>query len=302
MNKGLKTFGIVTSIGMLIVLLQGALVTKTGSAEGCGATWPLCYGQLIPESSAKETIIEYSHRAWSGLMGMFVFILAVWSWKKLSHLRETKFLALMAVLFILFQGFMGAGAVIWGNNNIVLALHFGISTISFAAVALLTVLAFEDGKSGVTKVQVSKTYRNYLFGVLVYSYLVIYTGAYVKHTGATYVCSGFPLCNGSLFPDMGSGTAYQLSIHMIHRAAAVLLAVLFFVLLIWTIRRFRRYSVLFFGSIAVFLLVLVQAGAGISILFVDSYLPPALVHSLTITVLFTVLSYMGMVITRNNSY
>ncbi|WP_342028576.1 heme A synthase [Salibacterium halotolerans] len=301
LNRGLKTFGIVTSIGMLIVLLQGALVTKTGSAEGCGATWPLCYGQLIPESSAKETIIEYSHRAWSGLMGLFVFILAVWSWKKLSHLRETKFLALMAVLFILFQGFMGAGAVIWGNNDIVLALHFGISTISFASVALLTVLAFEDNNSSVTGVRVSKAYRNYLFGVLVYAYLVIYTGAYVKHTDATYVCNGFPLCNGSIIPDMGSGLAYQLSIHMIHRAAALILAALFLVLLIWTIRRYSTYPVLLFGSTAVFLLVLVQAAAGISILFVDSYLPPALVHSLTITILFTILSYMGMVITRRNT-
>ncbi|MGY4689687.1 COX15/CtaA family protein [Salibacterium sp. K-3] len=301
LNKGLKIFGILTSIGMLIVLLQGALVTKTGSAEGCGATWPLCFGEFIPESPAKETIIEYTHRAWSGLMGLLVIMLAVWSWKKLSHLRETKFLALMAVLFILFQGFMGAGAVIWGNNDLVLALHFGISTISFASVALLTVLAFEDGKTSVTDIQVTGRYRNYLFGVLVYSYLVIYTGAYVKHTDATYVCNGFPLCNGSVIPDMSSGLAYQLSIHMIHRAAAISLAVLFFVLWLWSFRHYRRYSVLLYGSTVVFLLVLVQAGAGISILYADSYLPPALLHSLTITILFTVLCYMGMVITRRSS-
>ncbi|MFZ4450282.1 COX15/CtaA family protein [Salibacterium aidingense] len=301
MNKGLKIFGIITSLGMLIVLLQGALVTKTGSAEGCGATWPLCFGEFFPRSPAVETLIEYTHRAWSGLMGLFVIILAVWSWKTLSHLRETKFMALMAVLFIIFQGLMGAGAVIWGNSDLVLALHFGISTISFASVALLTVLSFEQNASSVPAVQVSKPYRNYLFFVLVYCYIVIYTGAYVKHSEATYVCGGFPLCNGRLIPDLSGGLGYQLSIHMIHRFAAVALAVLLLVLLLWTIRDFRSHKSLLWGSTAVFILVLIQATAGVSILYADTYLPPALFHSLTITILFTILGYMGMVITRKNS-
>ncbi|RSL30406.1 heme A synthase [Salibacterium salarium] len=302
MHKRLKIFGIVTSIGMLIVLLQGALVTKTDSAEGCGSTWPLCFGEVIPQTQAMETLIEYTHRAWSGLMGLFVIILAVWSWKKLSHLRETKFMALMAVLFIVFQGLMGAGAVIWGNSDIVLALHFGISTISFASVVLLTVLAFEDKKQTPPIVSVSTKYRNYLFFVLVYCYLVIYTGAYVKHTDATYVCGGFPLCNNQFFPDIGGPLGYQIGIQLTHRIAAVSLAVFIFILWIWTMYKFRRYKSLVWGSTAVFLLVLIQAAAGISILYADTYLTPALFHSLTISLLFTVLCYIGMIITRTPSY
>ncbi|WP_158735498.1 heme A synthase [Alteribacillus sp. YIM 98480] len=300
-NKGLKIFGIITSIGMLIVLLQGALVTKTGSAEGCGATWPLCFGEVIPESPALETIIEYSHRLWSGLMGLFVIILAVWSWKKLSHLRETKFMALMAVLFIMFQGLMGAGAVIWGNSDIVLALHFGISTISFAAVVLLTVLAFENDRHHVLAPIVSKGYRTYLFFVLIYCYAVIYTGAYVKHTEATYVCGGFPLCNNELIPNMNGGLGFEIGVHFAHRVFASLLVIFLVILLIWTLKRFHTYKSLVWTSILANLLVFIQVAAGISVLYSDNYLTPALFHALTVTVLFTILGYMAMIITRNKT-
>ncbi|MFB4162520.1 heme A synthase [Alteribacillus sp. JSM 102045] len=298
-NKGLKIFGIITSIGMLIVLLQGALVTKTGSAEGCGATWPLCFGEVIPESPALETIIEYSHRLWSGLMGLFVIILAIWSWKKLSHLRETKFMALMAVLFIIFQGLMGAGAVIWGNSDIVLALHFGISTISFASVVLLTVLAFENDRNSIPVPKVSKGYRTYLFFVLVYCYAVIYTGAYVKHTESTYVCGGFPLCNNQVIPNMSGGLGFEIGVHFAHRVFASLLVVFLIILVIWTLQRFRHYRILVWTSISALLLVFIQVAAGISVLYSATYLTPALFHALTVTVLFTILGYMGMIITRN---
>ncbi|WP_240375066.1 COX15/CtaA family protein [Bacillus piscicola] len=297
MNRGLKFFGIFASIGMMIVLLQGALVTKTGSAEGCGATWPLCFGEVVPENPAIETIIEYSHRLWSGLMGIVIIILAIWAWKKLSHLKEAKFLSLMAVLFIVFQGLMGAGAVIWGNSDIVLALHFGISTISFASVALLSILAFEDGKSSTAPV-VSKSYRIYLFIVFIYSYLVIYTGAYVKHSDATYACSGFPLCNNQIIPDMSSGIGHQIGVHFTHRVAAYLLTLLLLILAIWTIKQYKHYASLLWTSITVFVLILIQIAAGVSILYADTYLTPALFHALTITLLFTVLGYMVMIITR----
>ncbi|RSL31112.1 heme A synthase [Salibacterium salarium] len=301
MHKGLKIFGIITSIGMLIVLLQGALVTKTGSADGCGATWPLCFGELVPQTQTMETLIEYTHRAWSGLMGLFVIILAIWSWNKLSHMRETKFMALMAVLFIIFQGLMGAGAVIWGNSDIVLALHFGISAISFASVVLLNILAFEDKKHAPV-ISVSKKYRNYLFFVLIYCYIVIYTGAYVKHTDATHVCSGFPLCNNEFIPDLSGTLGYQIGIQLTHRVAAISLSIVILILWIWTISKFRHYKSLVWGSTAVLVLVIIQGTAGVSILYADTYLTPALFHSLTISILFTVLCYLGMVSTRKKSY
>src|SRR5215467_1333830 len=74
--KLLRCLAAASSGGMLLVLVMGAAVTNTGSAEGCGRSWPLCNGQFIPEFTV-ATAIEYSHRAVSGIEGMLILALAV---------------------------------------------------------------------------------------------------------------------------------------------------------------------------------------------------------------------------------
>ena len=37
----IKWLGVVATAGMLLVLVMGAAVTNTGSAQGCGRDWPL---------------------------------------------------------------------------------------------------------------------------------------------------------------------------------------------------------------------------------------------------------------------
>lgn len=44
MIKLLKWLSVASSLGMLLVLVGGALVTKTESGLGCGRSWPLCNG------------------------------------------------------------------------------------------------------------------------------------------------------------------------------------------------------------------------------------------------------------------
>ncbi|GLH63385.1 hypothetical protein PG301_12240 [Parageobacillus sp. G301] len=134
MQRSLKWFASVTTLAMLFVLIGGALVTKTESGMGCGRSWPLCHGQLIPSQITPELVIELSHRLVSGLAGMMVLILSVWAWRAIGHIRETKFLAIVSFVFLVLQGLIGAAAVVWGQSDFVLALHFGISLISFAAV------------------------------------------------------------------------------------------------------------------------------------------------------------------------
>lgn len=295
MHKKLKFFGILTSIGVLIVLLQGALVTKTGSGEGCGATWPLCFGEVIPTNPAIATIIEYSHRIVSGLVGILIIILALWSWKQLKHVKEAKTMAIAAVILIIFQGLLGAGAVVFGQSKAILALHFGISAMSLAAVVLLTILAFEDSKASHVIANVSKRYKYYFFFVITYCYAVIYTGAYVKHTKATLACAGFPLCNGQVFP----GLEGPVGAHYFHRIAGTLLLVFLLILMIWTIRHFKSERVLMWASIVSFLLVSSQLISGVSVVFTkNEVLSVGLLHALIISVLFSTLCYMAMILLR----
>lgn len=297
MHKRLKIYGILTSIGVLIVLLQGALVTKTGSGEGCGATWPLCFGEVIPTNPAIETIIEYSHRIVSGLVGALIIILAIWSWKQLKHVKEARFMAIASVILIIFQGLLGAGAVVFGQSKAILALHFGISAMSLAAVVLLTILAFEDSRPQKIAPRVTTSYKAFFFFVITYCYAVIYTGAYVKHMKATLACAGFPTCNGILFP----GFSGPVGVQFLHRLAGIILVIVLFVLMVWTITRFKKEVVLVWTSIVAFTLVILQMISGISVVFThNEVITVGLLHALIISILFSNLSYMAMILVRNS--
>lgn len=295
MHRFLKIYGVITSIGMLIVLLQGALVTKTGSGEGCGATWPLCFGQWFPESPQIETIIEYSHRIVSGTLGLMIIIFAILAWRAIPHIRETKFMAISAVFFIAFQGLLGAGAVVFGQSDAILALHFGISAISFATVVLLTVLIFEDGKHTVPAPKVTKAFRNYVLFTITYVYLVIYTGAFVKHTHATLACAGFPQCNGLWFPGMDG----PVGAHYLHRLAGKLTFIFILILLIWAVKSYKKEATILWGSILSFIFVCAQFLSGVAIVLTGATLTVSLLHALIISLLFTALAYMTMLILRN---
>ncbi|WP_413379979.1 COX15/CtaA family protein [Alkalihalobacillus sp. 1P02AB] len=298
MHKALKFYGIITSIGVLIVLLQGATVTKTDSGEGCGATWPLCFGEVIPTSPEIETIIEYSHRIVAGLVGIMILILAMWSWKKLSHIREARLFSILAFILIVFQGLLGAGAVVFGQSHAILALHFGISAMSLASVVILTILAFEDNPKGIRIApKVTKGFKYYVFFVLSYCYAVIYSGAYVKHTKATLACSGFPQCNGMWFP----GLEGPVGSHYFHRVVGILLFVFLIILLIWTIAKYRNQLVLLWSSIISVLFVLLQIFSGVSVVFTQNSLTVGLMHALIVSLLFTTLSYMMLILTREKS-
>ncbi len=294
MNKLLKLFGIITSLGMLLVLLMGAVVTKTGSGDGCGNSWPLCYGKVLPEAPALETIIELSHRAVSATLGLLVIILAVWSWRKLGHLRETKFLAIASVFLIVFQGLLGAAAVVWGQSDIILASHFGFSLASFASVVLLTILAFEA--SGTKKTPyVPKRIRFHLYAVTIYSYIVVYTGALVRHTGASMACDNVPFCSeGQLFAFSGPQ-----GIQMLHRTAAVLIFAWLLYILIIGLKELKNEGPIRKGLITSFVFICLQALSGMLVVLTDLNLFLALFHGLFISGLFTVLLYLVMLSLRS---
>ena len=95
-----------------------------------------------------------------------VVILSIMAWRSIGHIRETKFLAATSILFLVFQGLIGAAAVVWGQSDFVLAIHFGISLISFATVFLLTLLIFEiDKKFDAEKLIMDKRYEKAYYSV-----------------------------------------------------------------------------------------------------------------------------------------
>src|SRR5215813_3599987 len=63
----------------VLVVLWGAFVRATGSGAGCGSHWPLCNGEVMPRSPALTTVIEFLHRATSGVDLVLVAGLFFWA-------------------------------------------------------------------------------------------------------------------------------------------------------------------------------------------------------------------------------
>lgn len=299
LQRSLKWFAVLTTIGMLLILLGGALVTKTDSGDGCGASWPLCHGEFIPSNISPELIIELAHRLVSGSVGFMVLILAIWSWKKIGHVRETKFLAISSVIFLVLQALIGAAAVMWGQSDFVMALHFGISLISFAAVLLLTLLIFEvDKKFQAEKLVLDQRMKRHIIGVTLYSYIVVYTGALVRHVNASLVCIDWPFCRNDA---IGLPLNMYEWIQMGHRAAAGIIFIWITYIMILALKHYKHQPVIYIGWIISFILVSLQVIAGALVVITQLNLYIALAHAFFISCLFGVLSYFILLTTRSKA-
>ncbi len=280
---------------MTVILIGGALVTKTGSGLGCGRSWPFCNGQIIPDVITPELIIEMSHRICTLIGGFLVLTLAISSWKYLGNKKESRFLALVSVIFILVQAGLGAGAVLWGQNDFIMALHFGVSLISFSAVFLLTLLIFEiDMKWRTDKLLITTQIKRHTISLLIYMYLVIYTGALVRHTEATLACLNFPFAgNGAEMP-----TTLPEWVQIGHRVAAVILFFWIMTLMIRFWRKQHEMTVLRWGWTVAFMLICLQAISGVLNVVTKVNLYITLSHSLFITITFGIVCYLTMIVIR----
>ncbi|CEI84423.1 heme A synthase [Oceanobacillus oncorhynchi subsp. incaldanensis] len=291
MLKILKILSVTTAIGMLPLLLGGALVTKTGSADGCGDSWPLCEGELLPANLHFEMIVELSHRMVSGAVGILVLLLAILSWKAYRHHKEVIFLSFSALFFIIVQALVGAAAVVWGQSDFILATHFGISLICFSAVFLLMLLFFEiDKKLHTEDIHIKKSHRIEIYAITVYTMCVVYSGALVRHTNSILDCTDWPFCSNSE-PFAFASYSFHQWVQMGHRFAA---GILFLWTILLTVRMLKKYSrseVMRWGWIITLSLITLQVISGSLIIFTQLNLFIALAHALFITCYFGMLTY-----------
>ena len=123
---------------------------------------------------------------------------------------------------------------------------------------------------------------------LVYCYVVVYLGAFIRHTESAGGCLGWPLCNGEVIPELSGATG----VAFLHRIAAALLGLCILLLYLY-IRKVTGNSSLSKSALLVFILVVVQVFSGawlVATIGDDNwFLFTSLVHNLIIVTLFGIL-------------
>jgi len=285
MERSLRTLSIIGTIGMFTVLLMGATVTDTGSSEGCGRSWPLCHGNFMP-AGIRESVIEFSHRAVTGVIGIVIFALAILAIRARHKYPSLIPLVPMMVGALLLQSGMGAWAVKYPQSAPVLALHFGFSLVAVAGVFLvMRVIAEERVPKGRQKPAPSQLYRIAAWSSIVTVYVVAYSGAYMKHVDVEDGCQTWPLCNGQVVPGF-SGADGVIFMHRLASLGAMLL-ISGIAFLAWRDRSIRPD--LFNVSMLALLLVVAQAIAGMLVVRTGMQLISTLIHAGMMAALFLTL-------------
>jgi heme A synthase len=244
---------------LLIVL--GAVVRITGSGMGCGEHWPLCNGHLLPPLDDIGTVIEWSHRLVAALVSALVAALAGYTWwlwdrpsaRLPATVRESFRVrpAYVALVLLVVQVVLGAITVKLALPPWTVVLHLGTAMLLLATLLVAAtprpLPPSPEGRGGQ--------------GVRTLAFVTVLFGALTANLGAAAACTGFPLCNGQLWPSAGGLAMVQ----WIHRLLAYTLATYVIVVAVRSKRR---------GMWGVGVLVLVQVALGAATVLLG--LPPGL--------------------------
>jgi len=138
---------------LIAVILFGAWVRITGSGAGCGANWPSCHGQMVPDAQSAATWIEYAHRVTSGICGFMGLGLLGWCWKKFGRHHRAFWGAVATFVFLIIESLIGAllvkAELVATDASVaratVVSLHL-VNTMGLSGAAALTAWWIQGGR------------------------------------------------------------------------------------------------------------------------------------------------------------
>ena len=288
------------------LIMFGAFVRVTDAGLGC-PDWPGCYGKITPigaiDSIRAETAlrpdgpvtvfkawVEMLHRYIAAGLGVLVILLAIMA----SRLPgPSARLAWFTLFWIILQGAFGAFTVTLKLMPLVVTLHllggmilFGLLLAQWVRVRPATpALTATSGASG---------FRPLVTIALAVLLCQIALGGWVSTNYATLACRDFPLCQGSLWPDMNFRAGFELwrrlgyqgddqalpfqaltAIHFVHRLFA---GVVFIVVGALALRLRRSELSRPIGNLILAVLAL-QVVTGLTNIFLDWPMAAAVLHT-----------------------
>jgi heme A synthase len=181
----------------LAVILWGAYVRASRSGDGCGAHWPLCNGEVLPGAAQAKTLVEFAHRATSGLAFLLVVALVAWAFRAFGRGHPARAAAAASGLFIVTESLIGAGLVLLrlvaDNASVARAAYLSVHLVNtFLLVAALALTAWWATEPRASRVRVRDMLRG-RSGAALFAALALGVSGAVAALGAT------------LFPESAQG-------------------------------------------------------------------------------------------------
>lgn len=200
----------------VLVVVWGGFVRASLSGDGCGDSWPLCHGKLVPWGAPLKTIVEVVHRQTSGLAFLLVLGLLIATFRTFPRGHIARKGAVGSMVFIVTASLIGAALVIFGwvvdDRSLGRAVVFPFHVMNtFFLLGFLTLTALWIG--GVPAPRLKTPDRLGLYALLLLATLVI-----MGMSGA------FSALGGTLSPTRGLTPEILQSQDPVVRAVATLKA------------------------------------------------------------------------------
>lgn len=230
-KKRFHQFSLFLLVYTLLVILWGAWVRISHSGDGCGASWPLCNGQVVPQAAHAKTWVEFSHRMMSGLFGILIVLLFVLGRRLFAKPHRVRGALLASLIFTISEALLGAKLVlaglVTGNDSVlrlgVMSLHHINSLLLSGSVALVVLYsgAIPDRVLAAPKSDLSRRERN---GKLRYGFLILFVMVAITGGFAALASTLFPSSSllGGLQEDFATNSHYLLRLRFSHPVLATL--------------------------------------------------------------------------------
>ncbi len=140
--RWLQVFAYGSVISTYILILLGGYVTTSNSGLGCGESWPLCKGAVIPAFNDPQLIIEFSHRVFNIVVGVFILGAAIIAWTKYRQAKYVMLFSTASLVGLLAQVILGMVTVQTRLDAVVSDAHLGLASAVFALVVVNAVMVW----------------------------------------------------------------------------------------------------------------------------------------------------------------
>ena len=206
------------------VIVYGSAVRATGSGAGCGDHWPLCNGTLVQHHPAITTLIEFAHRATSGVDLLCVLALFFWAFAAAQRRHAARACAVAVLVLTFNEALLGALLVLLGHTAqdaspsraVYLALHLTNTLLLLAALTLTA--HFLSRRNDATRDHLTLRSPALAVSGLIAILLVGVTGSLAALGDTLYPARSLA---AALAQDFAPGSSWLLRIRWVHPVASV---------------------------------------------------------------------------------
>ncbi len=138
----LRIFAYGSVVSTYILILIGGYVTTSNSGLGCGESWPLCNGTVLPSFSNAAQLIEFSHRIFNFVVAFFVVGMTILAWTRYRGERSVVLFSTASFVGLFAQVALGMVTVTTDLNPVVSDAHLGLASAVFALVVVNAVMVW----------------------------------------------------------------------------------------------------------------------------------------------------------------